>query len=784
MVAPVQWLAFSTTFPVGTKPTGLLLLAPLVLLTVACGGGSALDLPAPSAVVEPAQADLAVQRCGAPSAPVSVALTNDATANPLVWSALTSGPFAIDGVASGTLTSHATASIAVTATVVSPPGIPVTGSLRITTNDPRRPLIDVPLSVTPTGALLRLPQAPSLGDIPITASSPPVQVVLANDGDGPIDLDFGKPADPAFVALAPSIHIDASSSATASFRFQPTTIGLHSTLVPLIVKSGALCQPPQALALTGKGTLGVVLTSPGTLDFGLVDCGAQATPQVVHVENKGDGAFDFSTKLATGTAYVVSPATATVAPGATVDVTVTPAVVPAVSAVTPNLYGDTLSISTNAAGDQPHIVDLRETAHGAILSYPTTLAAGRALIDGVKIVSVAVTNTGNAPATVSGSSSGGVFTMPSASIPANSVPTPTNVEVRPDPAAIAIDDTRPLAIASSGPTCSALPSIASTTHAYDQAIDYNGYLSGAKNECVVGHTHRTYCRWDSPNSAPFASPSPFPIDVITLLPGVVADQVIVSRHGAGFRSGTSFTWNHPGGSVIVSENLGGTFAAMPAPSLDAYWMACARFSPGNLKCMGWRSGGRFGNGTDDGQLVTLPMQDAMLGVGPISDVGVSAGAAYVIVGGAVYAAGLSFGGTFGIAPIADGTYTSPVVVPNVNDAARIFAMSDLRTGACVVRLGGGIECWTESTPSSGHPVGAPFDAVSLVVTNVDAGCALRAGGTVRCWVQGLAIDYPQLGPVARLVPGPSGGPYAIESTGRLSLLAGGAIYPVEGFEGP
>lgn len=763
-----------------TKVIGVLCLT----AATGCGGGSALDLPSPSAAVEPAYVELGAQRCGAPST-AAVALTNDRTANPLVWSASATAPFVLQGATSGSLTSHATASIGVTATVASVPGVPVTGSLRISTNDPRRPLIDVPLSVTPTGAMLRLPVTPDLGDIPITASSPPVPIVIANDGDAAIDLELGAPTDPAFVALTPSIHVEPGSNATASFRFQPTTTGVHSAIVPLIVKSGALCQPPQALTLKGKGTLGVVLTSPGTLDFGLVDCGTQATPQVVHVENMGDGSFDFSAKLAVGTAYSASPTTATVAPGATVDVTVTPVAVPAVSAVTPNLYGDTLTITTNAAGDQPHLVDLRETAHGAILAYPTTLAAGRALIDGVKTVSLAVTNTGNAPATVSGSSTGGVFTLPSVSIPKSGVSTPTNVEVRPDPASIAVDDTRALSIANTGPTCSALPSIASTTHAYDQAIDYNGWAGSPKNECVVGHTHRVYCRWDQPSAAPFVSPSPFPYDAITYLPGVVADQAIVARQYACFRSGTTMTCNRKGVSLVTStENVGGTFAAMPAPSLDAYWMACARFSTGNVKCMGWRHFGRFGNGTDDDEYITQPMQDAMLGVGPITDVAVAQATAYVVVGGAVYGAGLAADGSFGLAPVANGAYTSPVLIPNVNDAARVFPMEDGGQGACVLRTGGAIACWKLLVPASGHPVGAPFDAVSLVVTDVDVGCALRAGATVRCWVQGVATDYPQLAQVNKLVPGPYGAAYAIESTGRLSLVSGGAIYPVEGFEGP
>ena len=84
------------------------------------------------------------------------------------------------------------------------------------------------------------------------------------------------------------------------------------------------------------------------------------------------------------------------------ELTVMPKMMPSTSAVSPNLYGDTLTITTNAPGDDPHTVDLLMTAHGAILEQSTgAMDFGSVLASAPATSTFTVSNSGNAPATVS-----------------------------------------------------------------------------------------------------------------------------------------------------------------------------------------------------------------------------------------------------------------------------------------------------------------------------------------------------------------------------------------------
>ena len=58
----------------------------------------------------------------------------------------------------------------------------------------------------------------------------------------------------------------------------------------------------------------------------------------------------------------------------TLVVTVTPPAIPSPSAV-PGDYGDTLTIVTDVAGDNPHQIPVTVAAQGAILSFDTSATA-------------------------------------------------------------------------------------------------------------------------------------------------------------------------------------------------------------------------------------------------------------------------------------------------------------------------------------------------------------------------------------------------------------------------
>jgi hypothetical protein len=115
----------------------------------------------------------------------------------------------------------------------------------------------------------------------------------------------------------------------------------------------------------------------------MVDCGTTAGDKQLKILNTSPTSSFSWTLQAAPVNYTVSVGGTAVPAGVpqalaantTVNVTVTPKPIPFPSLVSPNLYGETLTITTDATGDtDPHTVTLLETAHGAILSQ----SAGRA----------------------------------------------------------------------------------------------------------------------------------------------------------------------------------------------------------------------------------------------------------------------------------------------------------------------------------------------------------------------------------------------------------------------
>ena len=175
----------------------------------------------------------------------------------------------------------------------------------------------------------------------------------------------------------------------------------------------ALCAPlPAALTASGTGSNGVVAYSPTTLSFGdqatsgFTACGKQAAAQTVTFTNSCNENYTLTPSLNGGASspytFTVSPANGVVtAGGGTATITVTPNAIPSTSAV-PGSYGDTLSVSTTAAGDtSPHLITLTQNAYGAVLTgAPSTISFPGTPSGGESTVPVGITNSGNAPATL------------------------------------------------------------------------------------------------------------------------------------------------------------------------------------------------------------------------------------------------------------------------------------------------------------------------------------------------------------------------------------------------
>lgn len=193
-------------------------------------------------------------------------------------------------------------------------------------------------------------------------------------------------------------RIDAAGSATAklapgatiskTLTLAPTNATPYTDALALTYNTSAIhCkQPPGSSNLKGKGTTSVSV-APGTLNFGLVDCNGPASSyQLVTIESTQ--AMNFTPVLEKGE-QGVSPFTlvsdangSPITPGvpiamgvdSTYVIRVVPKAITAPAFTTDNAYGDVLRITSDLAGDQPHLVTLKQTARGAVLSLtPATI---------------------------------------------------------------------------------------------------------------------------------------------------------------------------------------------------------------------------------------------------------------------------------------------------------------------------------------------------------------------------------------------------------------------------
>jgi hypothetical protein len=329
--------------------------------------------------------------------------------------------FSFVGANAGTVQPGASASLTLSAQAT--PAYETAGAtqqtvLTIVTNDPAKAKTDVGVKVTAGGGDLELvPLAAAFGESPTGVQATDIPVTLKNTGNVAVTVGLGMTGDsqyslvwtgaPAAIALAPGATMPGLVA-----RFKPTTPTSSSTSA-LITTTGNVCGvSPSAISMSGKGTNSTASVQPGLLDFGMVGCGTQAGPQSVTLKNTGGSAITWSASLLAGTAYTLNPMGGSLAAATSVDIVVTPKPIPSPSAVTANLYGDTLTITTNAPGDSAHVVDIHETASGAILTTSTgALAFGSVTVGNTGTSPFTVSNAGNAAATVSFSMADPAFSL-------------------------------------------------------------------------------------------------------------------------------------------------------------------------------------------------------------------------------------------------------------------------------------------------------------------------------------------------------------------------------------
>jgi hypothetical protein len=661
--------------------------------------------------------------CGQ-SAGLAIRLRNEVPQSVVHWMATASEPFSVLGTSSGDLRGDETVEISVRAAVplTATPSADVTGTLHLTTNDPNQPEIDIPLSVTPRGALLRVPSFPvELGDVPLGKTSPPVDVTVVNDGDLPAQILAPVSPNKSFTVVSAPSTLAPGASGVVQVQFSPGQLGDAQTTVPLATV-GPLCGLPE-VKLHAKGTNGKALISPGALDFGLVDCGTTAGAKTVTVQNVGDADFDVDAALTQGTHFVVSPKHVTVAPNVTAQLTITPAAIPQTSAVTPDLYGDTLTITTTSQGDLPHVLPIHETAHGAILDVTLPQGAIRARVDDVVTKSVTVTNTGNAPAIGAVTSTHGTLAIPALNVAGGATANAT-LEVRADPKKLGLDASDPLSW-NVGPLCGTGPS-SGLVRAYDTVLDGDG---SSTVTCAIGHSHRVYCWGDNAAAFPRAPLAPLTYATPELVPNEVADRLSF---------GQGALWLHTDGGPIrlvryqQPPNLlpfGGPFSSVRKNSDSGNHGWCGVEVTGAVRCRGNEGNGRFG----DGPCANGGTDTAFQSLWPLDDVGLSNSRGYAVKSGAVWAT----------TPCGSGN-SPPLSPTSLVNVTEIIGGSD---AACARRLDGSVGCWLASPSSDVVPnvQAVPLAGATRIHVRGMAGWAALNDGTVVSWNLPTSALYPSSG---------------------------------------
>ncbi len=337
--------------------------------------------------------------CGgsAPSAQTFV-VANAGTVN-LNWtmSAIT-GPgaaqYSVNSSAQpGLLIPGASVTVAVSAASVPSPApnpnpAALAAQITISTDVPFDPPHVVTLSEVPLGDQLALSVGGlHFGQVPIhtTLSQSLTVTNAANPGsrDATFALSLGGTGAAGY-SLQPNAGIAAGGSGSETVSFTAAAAGPYPAT--LTFQTGdALCTPlPNPVVLSGTGTAGALSLSATALAFGtdpkdsagLVNCGATGLPRSLSLLNVGNQGFNVSSltlgKGASSPFQLSGPAStlpAQLGIGAATSLTIAPSAIPG-SVANPNdasAFSDTLTLTTDAAGDTPHVVTLAMQPRGAVI---------------------------------------------------------------------------------------------------------------------------------------------------------------------------------------------------------------------------------------------------------------------------------------------------------------------------------------------------------------------------------------------------------------------------------
>ena len=346
-----------------------------------------------------------VQSIGATSAAQPVTLTNTGSAALVITSVAASGDFAQANTCPASLAAGANCTINVTFTpTVSGNRF---GSVTITDN-----AASATQTISLSGSGNATPQASvsvaslGFGNQPVSSTSAAQTVTLTNTGDAPLSVaGVAATGDFAEANTCGSILLP-STACTISVTFTPTAAGTRNGTLTVTDNTGNIAGSTQNVLLSGAGqAVPVASLSSSTLTFAGQSIGATSAAQSVALNNTGTAPLIISNVVASGDFAQLNNCPASLAAGANCTINVT---------FTPTAFGNrfgSVTITDNAA-NSPQAITLTGTANAtpqasvsvASLGFPIQPVSSTSAAQ-----TVTLTNTGDAPLSVTGIAATGDF---------------------------------------------------------------------------------------------------------------------------------------------------------------------------------------------------------------------------------------------------------------------------------------------------------------------------------------------------------------------------------------
>ncbi len=372
---------------------------------------------APAVSLSPASLTFESQTTGTTSPAQSASLTNSGSAPLSISGIAVAGTNAGDyaqtntcPLAPSTLAAGASCTISVTFTPTTTGTR--TAAVRVTDDASGSPQ---EISLTGTGtspaATVTLTSGTlAFGGQRVGTASGALSTTLTNSGNAPLTIssiaiagaDAADYSQSNTCPLAPST-LAAGAACTISVTFSPTATGSRSAHVSVVDDAA---DSPQTVALTGTGTAPAVSLTPPSLTFASQTVGTTSAAQTASLANTGTAPLAISSIAIAGTnggdyaqtnACPLAPSTLAVGASCSISVTFSPGA--------PGSRVASLTVADDAAGS-PHSIDLSGTAAAAapaVALTPTSLTFGSQTSGTTSPAqSTMLTNSGNAPLTISG----------------------------------------------------------------------------------------------------------------------------------------------------------------------------------------------------------------------------------------------------------------------------------------------------------------------------------------------------------------------------------------------